>query len=239
MLDDRPFLISASAGRRFTKTHPPSHHIPPLQLCNQVVPSPFSLLPGLARHCPASFSAQDPLTSGPPLAHLAHLKPSLYFLQSPPFVRNMSNVSPSAMLLWSVLCCIELVFLLVHLWRYDRLQVSHPPLSEIRHGRSSPVQCLRWNSGQNPGAFKRVMTYGYLMAIPCIGAPSSTVTHHCLTIFRRFLRYGHGQDQVRRRLCRSPGARSRCNSKASPVLVESKQKLDPSHDFGLCYGLVL
>jgi hypothetical protein len=151
----------------------------------------------------------------------------------------MSNVSPSAMLLWSVLCCIELVFLFVHLWRYDRLQVSHAPVSQIRHGRSSPVQCLRWNSGRNPGAFKRVMTYGYLMAIPCIGAPSFTLSHHCLTTFRRFLRYGHGQDQVRRRLYRSPRAGSWCSTKAPPVVVESKQKLDPSDDFGVCYGLVV
>ena len=39
----------------------------------------------------------------------------------------MSNVSPSVMLLWGILSCIELVYLFVHLWRYDRLQVSYPP----------------------------------------------------------------------------------------------------------------
>jgi len=55
---------------------------------------------------------------------------SSYILISPippTFAPNMSNVSPSAMLLWGILSIIELIFLFVHLWRYDRLQVSHSP----------------------------------------------------------------------------------------------------------------
>lgn len=38
-----------------------------------------------------------------------------------------------------------LVFLLLHLWCYDRFA------------------CLRWNAGRQPGAFKRVMTYAFYL----------------------------------------------------------------------------
>ncbi|KAJ3495433.1 hypothetical protein NLJ89_g10622 [Agrocybe chaxingu] len=53
----------------------------------------------------------------------------------------MSNGSPTAYLLWAILSCIFLTFLLLHLWAYDRFN------------------CLKWDSGRQPGAFKRVMTY--------------------------------------------------------------------------------
>ena len=39
-----------------------------------------------------------------------------------------------------------LAFLLLHLWAYDRFN------------------CLKWDSGRQPGAFKRVMTYVYSAA---------------------------------------------------------------------------
>lgn len=72
----------------------------------------------------------------------------------------MSNGTPTAYLLWAILSCIVsphihhyhyrmanprfqqfLAFLVVHLWAYDRFN------------------CLKWDSGRQPGAFKRVMTY--------------------------------------------------------------------------------
>ncbi|KAH6913769.1 hypothetical protein BKA70DRAFT_1259435 [Coprinopsis sp. MPI-PUGE-AT-0042] len=59
----------------------------------------------------------------------------------------MSTGSPTAYLLWAVLSCIFLVFLILHLWLYDRFN------------------CLRWDSGRQPGAFKRVMTYSYLSTL--------------------------------------------------------------------------
>ncbi|KAF7770557.1 hypothetical protein Agabi119p4_6531 [Agaricus bisporus var. burnettii] len=62
----------------------------------------------------------------------------------------MRNESPSAYLLWAVLSCIFLVFLILHLWAYDRFN------------------CLRWNAGRQPGTFKRVMTYCYLGTVPLL-----------------------------------------------------------------------
>ncbi|KAG8774519.1 hypothetical protein FRC20_001268 [Serendipita sp. 405] len=62
----------------------------------------------------------------------------------------MPHSAPSVMLLWSILSSMEFVFLLHHLWRYDRFA------------------CLRWNSGRQPGAFKRVMTYSYLLSVPLL-----------------------------------------------------------------------
>jgi len=44
------------------------------------------------------------------------------------------------------------MFLLFHLWSFDRFK------------------CLKWNSGPYSGAFKRVMTYSYLISIPLIMA---------------------------------------------------------------------
>lgn len=202
---------------------PPFHHI---QLCNPVVPSSWSGLT-LARYRPPPFAAQAqaPILSGPPVAHLKEAPPYHYLSHSPPFVRNMSNVSPSAMLLWSVLSCIELIFLFVHLWRYDRLQVSHaprspdPPMSLITRTVSqvefwSESRCLQegydlWISFGDP-------LYWCAILHP---KPPPLPNH---TIFRRFLCYDHGQDQVRGRLYRSPCAGVWCNTKASPVVVESK-----------------
>ncbi|KAL0955617.1 hypothetical protein HGRIS_001851 [Hohenbuehelia grisea] len=40
--------------------------------------------------------------------------------------------------------------MILHLWLYDRFQ------------------CLRWHSGRQPGAFKRVMTYSYLTTVPLL-----------------------------------------------------------------------
>ncbi|KAI9059909.1 hypothetical protein FKP32DRAFT_1657062 [Trametes sanguinea] len=60
----------------------------------------------------------------------------------------MSTASGTAFLLWSILSVLFLVFLVHHLWCYDRFK------------------CLRWSAGRQPGAFKRVMTYSYLAAVP-------------------------------------------------------------------------
>ncbi|KAH9022447.1 hypothetical protein EDB84DRAFT_1510453 [Lactarius hengduanensis] len=60
----------------------------------------------------------------------------------------MSNGSPTAFLSWVILSSLFLAFLLYHLWSYDRLQ------------------CLRWNAGRQPGAFRRLMTYSYLSSTP-------------------------------------------------------------------------
>lgn len=70
----------------------------------------------------------------------------------------MSNGTPTVYLLWAILSSLVSalrvkrvldflftilqfsVFLVCHLWGYDRLQ------------------CLRWNAGRQPGAFRRFMT---------------------------------------------------------------------------------
>ncbi|KAG6863895.1 hypothetical protein C0993_009956, partial [Termitomyces sp. T159_Od127] len=70
----------------------------------------------------------------------------------------MSNGSPTAYLLWAILSSIYLVFLLLHLWCYDRFS------------------CLRWNAGRQPGAFKRVMTYSYLATVPLLVVFSVAIT---------------------------------------------------------------
>ncbi|KAI0302445.1 hypothetical protein B0F90DRAFT_1809891 [Multifurca ochricompacta] len=62
----------------------------------------------------------------------------------------MSNGSPTAFLSWAILSCLFLTFLFYHLWSYDRLQ------------------CLKWNSGRQPGAFRRLMTYSYLGSTPLL-----------------------------------------------------------------------
>ncbi|KAI0645083.1 hypothetical protein C8Q79DRAFT_1011192 [Trametes meyenii] len=60
----------------------------------------------------------------------------------------MSTASSTAFLLWAILSVLFLVFLVHHLWCYDKFK------------------CLRWSAGRQPGAFKRVMTYSYLGAVP-------------------------------------------------------------------------
>ncbi|KAI0029950.1 hypothetical protein K488DRAFT_30550, partial [Vararia minispora EC-137] len=62
----------------------------------------------------------------------------------------MNNASPTALLVWAMLSCLFLIYLIYHLWAYDRLR------------------CLLWNSGRQPGAFKRVMTYSYCLTIPLL-----------------------------------------------------------------------
>ncbi|KAJ7672115.1 hypothetical protein B0H17DRAFT_1084494 [Mycena rosella] len=60
------------------------------------------------------------------------------------------NGSPSAYLLWALLSVSFFSFMLVHLWSYDKFK------------------CLRWDSGRQPGAFKRVMTYSYFATVPLL-----------------------------------------------------------------------
>ncbi|ETW74616.1 hypothetical protein HETIRDRAFT_22237, partial [Heterobasidion irregulare TC 32-1] len=62
----------------------------------------------------------------------------------------MSNGSPTSFLVWSLLSCLFLCFLFYHLWSYDKFQ------------------CLKWDAGRQPGAFRRVMTYSYLMTVPLL-----------------------------------------------------------------------
>ncbi|OBZ69630.1 hypothetical protein A0H81_10208 [Grifola frondosa] len=62
----------------------------------------------------------------------------------------MSHMTPSVYLVWSILSCLMGAFLLFHLWKFDRFK------------------CLRWTNSPYSGAFKRVMTYTYLLSIPCI-----------------------------------------------------------------------
>ncbi|KAJ7195510.1 hypothetical protein GGX14DRAFT_676855 [Mycena pura] len=70
----------------------------------------------------------------------------------------MSNGSSSAYLLWALLSVSFFSFMLVHLWNYDRFK------------------CLRWDSGQQPGAFKRVMTYSYFATVPLLMVFSVAMT---------------------------------------------------------------
>ncbi|KAH7928722.1 hypothetical protein BV22DRAFT_1058470 [Leucogyrophana mollusca] len=69
----------------------------------------------------------------------------------------MSN-SPTAYLLWSILSCLFFCFLVFHLWKYDRFK------------------CLRWNSGRQPGAFKRVMTHTYVATLTLLVIYSVAIT---------------------------------------------------------------
>ncbi|KAF8161372.1 hypothetical protein B0H34DRAFT_700676 [Crassisporium funariophilum] len=62
----------------------------------------------------------------------------------------MSHSSPASYLVWTLMTFVLFTFLLFHLWSFDRFK------------------CLKWNSGAHSGAFKRVMTYSYLVTIPLI-----------------------------------------------------------------------
>ncbi|GJE98175.1 hypothetical protein PsYK624_143970 [Phanerochaete sordida] len=66
----------------------------------------------------------------------------------------MSHSTPPTLLVWAVLSTLLGIFLVHHLYRYDRFK------------------CLRWNHGAHSGAFKRIMTYTYLVTIPLIMAYS-------------------------------------------------------------------
>ncbi|KAF9262658.1 hypothetical protein L218DRAFT_1000539 [Marasmius fiardii PR-910] len=61
----------------------------------------------------------------------------------------MSHTSPASLLVWAVLSCILFTFLIYHLWSFDRFQ------------------CLKWTNTHS-GAFKRIMTYSYLLSVPLI-----------------------------------------------------------------------
>ena len=62
----------------------------------------------------------------------------------------MSHTSPSTFLVWTIFTSMLGAFLIYHLWKFDRFK------------------CLRWNNGPYTGAFKRVMTYSYLLSLPLI-----------------------------------------------------------------------
>ncbi|KAL0955686.1 hypothetical protein HGRIS_001910 [Hohenbuehelia grisea] len=62
----------------------------------------------------------------------------------------MSHTSPASFLVWAIIATLLGVFLVFHLWSFDRFK------------------CLKWNNGPYSGAFKRVMTYSYLISVPMI-----------------------------------------------------------------------
>lgn len=62
----------------------------------------------------------------------------------------MSHTSAASYLVWSLITAILGIFLIFHLWSFDRFK------------------CLKWNSGPYSGAFKRIMTYSYMCSIPLI-----------------------------------------------------------------------
>ncbi|KAJ7125428.1 hypothetical protein C8R44DRAFT_618808 [Mycena epipterygia] len=62
----------------------------------------------------------------------------------------MSHTSPATYLVWSIISCILFAFLVFHMWSFDRFK------------------CLKWNNGPYSGAFKRIMTYSYLLSVPLI-----------------------------------------------------------------------
>ncbi|KAJ6471620.1 hypothetical protein C8R47DRAFT_1147403 [Mycena vitilis] len=62
----------------------------------------------------------------------------------------MSHTSPAVFLVWGIVSCILFAFLVFHMWSFD-------------HFRS-----LRWNHGEYPRAFKRIMTYSYLLSVPLL-----------------------------------------------------------------------
>ncbi|KAF5365918.1 hypothetical protein D9758_006667 [Tetrapyrgos nigripes] len=66
----------------------------------------------------------------------------------------MAHTSPATYLVWSTMSVLLGAFLVYHLWSFDRFK------------------CLKWNNGPYSGAFKRVMTYTYLLNLPCIMAYS-------------------------------------------------------------------
>ncbi|KIP03605.1 hypothetical protein PHLGIDRAFT_55317, partial [Phlebiopsis gigantea 11061_1 CR5-6] len=62
----------------------------------------------------------------------------------------MSHSTPATLLVWAVLSVLLGIFLVHHLYRYDRFK------------------CLKWNHNLHSGAFKRIMTYTYLINVPLI-----------------------------------------------------------------------
>ncbi|TFK50872.1 hypothetical protein OE88DRAFT_1630947 [Heliocybe sulcata] len=84
----------------------------------------------------------------------------------------MSHTSPATYLVWSILSCLLGAFLVFHLWSFDRFK------------------CLRWNSGPYSGAFKRVMTYSYLLCVPLVAIYS---LGFCVIKYRNGFTYMPGQ----------------------------------------------
>lgn len=62
----------------------------------------------------------------------------------------MTHTSPASYLVWTGLCALHWSFLVFHLWSFDRFK------------------CLKWNNGPHNGAFKRIMTYSYLVTVPLL-----------------------------------------------------------------------
>ncbi|KAI0685585.1 hypothetical protein BC835DRAFT_1421119 [Cytidiella melzeri] len=64
----------------------------------------------------------------------------------------MSHSTPAVYLTWAIFAAMHFAFLLHHLWKFDRFR------------------CLRhlWDSGPYSGAFKRIMTYTYMLTVPLI-----------------------------------------------------------------------
>ncbi|KAJ3752482.1 hypothetical protein EV361DRAFT_973630 [Lentinula raphanica] len=62
----------------------------------------------------------------------------------------MSHTSPSSYLVWAILSSMLGIFLVYHLYSFDKFK------------------CLKWNNGPYSGAFKRIMTYSYLLSVPLI-----------------------------------------------------------------------
>ncbi|KAJ4471531.1 hypothetical protein J3R30DRAFT_3526248 [Lentinula aciculospora] len=85
----------------------------------------------------------------------------------------MGGFSPSTYLLWSILACLFESFLVAHLYSYDKFQ------------------CVKWGSGRQPGAFKRIMTYSYLATVPLLMVYSLTMT--VLSYQQGFLMTADGQ----------------------------------------------
>ncbi|EJF60734.1 hypothetical protein DICSQDRAFT_170879 [Dichomitus squalens LYAD-421 SS1] len=62
----------------------------------------------------------------------------------------MSHTTPATYLVWSIMSTLLGMFLVFHLWKFDRFK------------------CLKLNNGPYSGAFKRLMTYTYLLSVPGI-----------------------------------------------------------------------
>ncbi|KAI0695189.1 hypothetical protein C8T65DRAFT_584489 [Cerioporus squamosus] len=66
----------------------------------------------------------------------------------------MSHTTPATYLVWSILSCLLGCFLVFHLYKFDKFK------------------CLKLSNGPYTGAFKRLMTYTYLLSVPAVMAYS-------------------------------------------------------------------
>ncbi|KAF7294047.1 hypothetical protein MKEN_01451100 [Mycena kentingensis (nom. inval.)] len=81
----------------------------------------------------------------------------------------MSNGSPSAYLLWALLAVsVRLPGLPAPPQPSTSRCSSSRSCSYIYGATTSSRLCLRWDSGRQPGAFKRVMTYSYFATVPLL-----------------------------------------------------------------------